>query len=159
ALRAVMLRALWFFGGAIVTFVTFLLLSRNNVTGTREEPPQVKPGVAFTLDKTGAALLAELTRKNVPSEEDGRSPPLKRHLAIILDGLVTSAPTINSEISSHGQITGDFSEEEVDNLVNILRAGALWGPRLQPRPVEEKTIDDGTIPAAKSGTVLVNQIV
>src|SRR5262249_20005867 len=58
-----------------------------------------------------------------------------------------------------GQITGDFSEEEVDNLVNILRAGAIWGPRLQPRTVEEKTIDDGKIPAAKSGTVLVYQIV
>ena len=58
----------------------------------------------------------------------------KRHLAIILDGLVMSAPTINSKITHSGQITGDFTRKEVDSLVNILRSGALPAT-LKPQPV------------------------
>src|SRR5262249_3621842 len=57
----------------------------------------------------------------------------------ILDGLVMSAPTINSEIRERGQITGSFSQREVDNLVNILRAGALPAS-LKQQPVAESTL-------------------
>src|SRR5262249_33720800 len=139
-------------------FVLFLVLTGFNVTGIREEPPQGPPAVAFTFNPSGAALLAALTRKNVPSGDGDQFATVKRHLAIILDGLVLSAPTINSEISSHGQIWGNFSEEELDSLVNIPRAGAGGGPILRPPPVEERALDDAKLPAAGGGTVLVYEI-
>ena len=38
---------------------------------------------------------------------------VKRHLAIVLDGLVQSAPTILSQITTNGQISGSFTQKEV----------------------------------------------
>ena len=97
-----------------------------------------RPAVSFTFNNAGGLLFRDVTRKNIPSDED-KGTPLKRHLAIILDGLIMSAPTINSEISQHGQISGDFTNREVDQLVNILRAGALPAT-LKPQPVSENTM-------------------
>jgi SecD/SecF fusion protein len=97
-----------------------------------------RPAVSFTFNAAGGRLFREVTRKNVPAGEEG-STQVKRHLAIILDGLVMSAPTINSEISTHGQISGSFTNKEVDQLVNILRAGALPAT-LKPQPVSESTM-------------------
>ena len=51
----------------------------------------------------------------------------------------SSAPTINSQITTHGQISGSFTSKEVDSLVNILRAGALPAT-LKPQPVSESTM-------------------
>ncbi len=83
-----------------------------------------RPAVSFTFNNEGGALFGELTGKNVPSAgTTGDDTSNKRHLAIILDGLVMSAPTINSQITTHGQISGSFTSKEVDELVNILRAG------------------------------------
>jgi SecD/SecF fusion protein len=97
----------------------------------------VRPSVHFTFNETGGELFGTLTRKNIPS---GSGPEdVKRHLAIVLDGLIMSAPTINSEIRTQGQITGSFTRKEVDNLVNILRAGALPAT-LKPQPVSESTM-------------------
>jgi preprotein translocase subunit SecD len=48
-----------------------------------------------------------------------------RRLAIVLDGSVASAPTINSQISDQGVITGRFTAMEADELAKVLRAGAL----------------------------------
>jgi SecD/SecF fusion protein len=98
-----------------------------------------RPAVSFTFNNKGGNLFREVTRKNVPSGEEAGLAGVKRHLAIILDGLVMSAPTINSEISTHGQISGSFTSKEVDNLVNILRAGALPAT-LKPQPVSENTM-------------------
>src|SRR5262249_40060400 len=81
-----------------------------------------------------------LTGKNVPSAgTTGDDTSNKRHLAIILDGLVMSAPTINSQITTHGQISGSFTSREVDELVNILRSGALPAT-LKQQPVSESTM-------------------
>ena len=48
-----------------------------------------------------------------------------RRLAIVLDGSVASAPTIQSQIGDQGVITGRFSVQEADELAKVLRAGAL----------------------------------
>jgi preprotein translocase subunit SecD len=96
-----------------------------------------RPAVHFTFTAEGGELFANLTRKNVPSGPGGEQ--FKRHLAIILDGQVMSAPTIISEIRQGGQITGNFTKKEVDNLVNILRAGAL-PTHLKPIPVSETEV-------------------
>ena len=97
------------------------------------------PAVHFSFAAEGGDLFGNLTRKNVPSGGPEESQ-VKRHLAIILDGQIMSAPTINSEIRDHGQITGKFTKKEVDNLANILRAGALPA-RLKPQPVSETTVE------------------
>lgn len=127
-------RVLWLLVGAIATFVMFLILDRNYPREPRVEP---RPVVDFDLNARGGELLAALTRKNVPSTNDGITP-VKRHLAIILDGLVLSVPTVNSEVSSKGRIDGNFLEEEIDSLVNILNAGATKSKQPDSRDVTTK---------------------
>ncbi len=71
--------------------------------------------VLFTLNTRGAVAFARVTRENIG-----------RRFAIVLDNKVMSAPVIRSEIpGGHGQITGDFSIEEVNRLALLLRSGAL----------------------------------
>ncbi|MBN2097456.1 MAG: protein translocase subunit SecD [Candidatus Omnitrophica bacterium] len=88
---------------------------------------QIHPFISFTLNSQGGRRFARLTKENIG-----------RELAIILDGKVKSAPTIESEIpSGKGQITGRFSEDEAADLALVLRTGAL------PAPIqveEERTV-------------------
>jgi SecD/SecF fusion protein len=99
------------------------------------EGPDEKGGLAvhFTFDTEGGNRFYDLTSKNKP---DGG---FYRHLAIVLDDLIMSAPTINSPIRESGQISGNFTKPEVDQLVNILRSGALPAT-LKPLPVSESSI-------------------
>jgi protein-export membrane protein SecD len=46
-------------------------------------------------------------------------------MAIVLDGVVLSAPTIQGQISDTGQITGQFTQEEAESLAVQMRYGAL----------------------------------
>ncbi|MFP6665905.1 MAG: protein translocase subunit SecD [Pirellulales bacterium] len=105
--------------------------------------------VDFRFRTQGAKRFGELTRRIV--SEDQKSSR-KHHLAIILDGELLSAPTLNSVITDAGQITGNFSKEEVDWLVGVLNAGSLPA-RLNKIPISERkisptlgqqTIDAGT---------------
>jgi preprotein translocase subunit SecD len=72
------------------------------------------PDVQFTLNPPGADKFKRETGRNVG-----------KRLAIILDGIVASAPTIQSQIGSEGVITGRFTAQEADELSKVLRAGAL----------------------------------
>jgi SecD/SecF fusion protein len=113
-------------------------ISGNYLTSARRSQDKyMKPSVAFEFDATGAGMFRDVTRKNVPDEAHGRR--FYRHLAIVLDGLIMSAPTINSVIESRGEISGGFTVEEVNKLVNILRSGALPAT-LKPQPVSESTM-------------------
>ena len=58
----------------------------------------------------------------------------------ILDGKVVSAPTIQSQIFGNGQITGDFTVAETNELALVLRAGALPAPLVI---LEERSIGPG----------------
>ncbi len=74
-----------------------------------------RPQVAFELNAEGADIFSEVTAKNI-----------KKRLAIVMDGKVKSAPTIQTEIGGgSGVITGDFSLEETVFLANVLKSGAL----------------------------------
>ncbi|MFP4172134.1 MAG: protein translocase subunit SecD [Candidatus Hydrogenedentota bacterium] len=53
-------------------------------------------------------------------------------MAIVLDGRVVSAPTIQSPITSSGQITGDFTQEEAQDLAIALNSGSM------PVPIREE---------------------
>jgi len=78
------------------------------------DPQTNSPDIQFTLNPGGAEKFKRETGRNVG-----------RRLAIILDGSVESAPTINSQISDSGVIQGRFSTQEADDLAKVLRAGAL----------------------------------
>ena len=73
-----------------------------------------QPVVQFLLTAEGAQLFGKATGDNVG-----------RGLAIVLDGKVVSAPRINSRITDSGIIEGNFSDQEVQDLVTTLRSGAL----------------------------------
>jgi SecD/SecF fusion protein len=96
-------------------------------------PKTFDPSVDFSLNSAGAQVFGKITRRNKPSQNN------TRHLAIILDEQVMSAPTIQSEITSRGQITGRFDRKTVERQVHILRSGAL-SAQLVEKPVSENTI-------------------
>jgi len=75
------------------------------------------PAVNFQLSRSGAVAFGKLTEANIGKQ-----------LAIVLDDAVESAPTIRSRITSHGQITGRFTFQEVEDLAIALRSGALPAP-------------------------------
>ncbi|MFH1462079.1 MAG: protein translocase subunit SecD [bacterium] len=73
--------------------------------------------VSFKLDASGARQFKELTGNNIG-----------KNLAIVIDNVVYSAPTIQSAIGAQGQISGNFSAEEANDLALVLRSGALLAP-------------------------------
>ncbi len=73
-----------------------------------------RPAVGFELKSEAASKFAEFTSKNIG-----------KRLAIVLEDEVVSAPVIRSRISDRGQITGNFTPQEVRDLALILRTGAL----------------------------------
>lgn len=93
-----------------------------------------KPCIHFSFNRKGGQLFAALTGDNLP---DPVQPELKNQLGIILDGTMYSAPNILAVISDQGQITGNFSHQDVDNIVECLNAGSL---PVNLRIVEERTV-------------------
>lgn len=86
-----------------------------------------EPYVSLTFDSKGARLFSQITGQNI-----------RRRLAILLDGVVESAPVIRERIpSGRAQITGKFSVEEANDLAIVLRAGALPAP---VNVIEERTV-------------------
>jgi preprotein translocase subunit SecD len=72
------------------------------------------PAIGFSLNSEGARKFGTATEANI-----GRA------LAIVLDGRVTSAPVIQSRISDEGRISGQFTQQEAQDLSLTLRSGAL----------------------------------
>jgi SecD/SecF fusion protein len=94
--------------------------------------------VSFKFNTRGGDLFYDVTNQNRPDKRGGQDQ-FYRHLAIILDNEVMSAPRLITAIQTDGQITGNFTSKEVNQLVSILRAGALPAT-LKPLPVSENTI-------------------
>ncbi|MFQ6082825.1 MAG: protein translocase subunit SecD [Candidatus Aminicenantia bacterium] len=84
------------------------------------------PAVSFTLNSAGAKRFEKATSENIG-----------RPLAIVLDGKVQSAPTIQARISDSGIIHGRFTLKEAEDLALVLRAGAL--------PASIKYLEERTI--------------
>lgn len=73
-----------------------------------------QPTVSFQIRSQDANAFGQFTGNNVG-----------RRMAIVLDGNVVSAPTINQRISTDGQISGQFTVEEASDLALVLRSGSL----------------------------------
>lgn len=79
------------------------------------EPQTNQPVVNVEFDQNGTRIWADYTTKNVGKQ-----------IAIVLDGVVQSAPSIREPIPDGStQISGSFSAAEVKRLAAILEAGAL----------------------------------
>lgn len=104
------------------------------LTGAALETARVETGgeyglpvVSFRFHPDAASTFANLTGANVG-----------KHMAIVLDGTVYSAPLIKSRISGgSGIIEGQFAMEDAKNLAIVLRAGSLPAP---VRIIEERTV-------------------
>ena len=94
-------------------------VSHDSMTGA--------PEIAFSLDSEGGKIFGQITTANVG-----------HRLAIILDGDVVSAPTINGPIpSGNGNITGSFDEKEAASL-----ASSLQNPLKTPlHIIEQRGVD------------------
>jgi len=107
------------------TLLTGAELTRAEVQADPNSPGNWQVAIEFTA--TGTRIFGEVTEQNVG-----------RHLAIVLDGNVYSAPRINERIpGGRAVITGQFTVDEARDLAIVLRAGAL------PAPVtilEERTV-------------------
>ena len=99
-----------------------------------------QPNVSFTLDRLGAQKFGRTTTDNVG-----------KRIAIVLDNKVLSAPSIREPITGgSGNISGNFSFQEVTDLALLLRSGALPTPL---NIVEERTVGpDLGEDSIKSGT-------
>ena len=76
------------------------------------------PEVSMSMNAEGANVWARLTKENIGKQ-----------VAIVLDGMVYSYPTVQSEISGgSSQITGNFTLEEAEDLANVLKSGKLPAP-------------------------------
>ena len=76
--------------------------------------------VSLTFNSEGTSAFAAVTSRVTSLPEPNNQ------LAIVLDGLVVSAPRINEAIpSGTAQITGSFTQLEAKDLANVLKYGAL----------------------------------
>ena len=85
------------------------------------------PHVSLEFNKDGAKLFADITGANID-----------RQLAIVLDGVVQSAPVIRTRIpDGRAIIEGSFNADDAKLLATVLRAGALPAP---VKIIEERTV-------------------
>jgi preprotein translocase subunit SecD len=85
--------------------------------------------IQFWLNDKGTEKFGELTSKLAVRHEP---------LGIFFDGKYITSPAVQSAITQgEGVITGQFTLEEAQNIVNVLNAGAL--------PVEVKTVEETTV--------------
>lgn len=114
--------------------VTGSYLARAYVT----QDERLQPAVGFIFNRLGARKFGNLTGDHLPEEGGG----FRYRLAIVLDNMVMSAPSINSQIRESGIIEGGssgFKQEEVRYLINVLKSGSLPAT-LNPVPLLEETI-------------------
>ncbi len=96
--------------------------------------------VHFSFKPKAASRFYALTSANLPDKNLPDNSVFKfRNLCIVLDGKLMSHPTVNSAISDSGQISGNFSQADVDWLVNVLNAGSLPAS-LNKTPISQQQI-------------------
>jgi SecD/SecF fusion protein len=107
-------------------------------------------GFQINLEMTsdGADVLAAVTEKMIG-----------KPLAIVLDGKLYSAPTVNGVLSNRAQITGSYSQREAIDLANVLNNPLAVELRVDQMYEVGPTLAEGTrdssINAAKWGAILV----
>lgn len=93
----------------------------------------LRPSILGEWNDEGALLMSQLTTAHPPDSGF--------RVAIIFDGIIVSAPAVRDRVSRHFEITGNFTDEEVGEMVSMLRRGCLPA-RLDPSPVFEQFTAD-----------------
>lgn len=109
------------------------------------------PYISMTMTGEAATKWATLTRNNSPQgDKKGRS------IAVVMDNMVYSAPTVNGEIKGgQSQITGNFTVEEANTLAAVLSAGKLPAPaRIVEESVVGPTLGQEAIDSGLMSTVI-----
>jgi preprotein translocase subunit SecD len=89
-----------------------------------------QPIVSFKFNSSGSRKFAQATTEHV-----------KEPFAIVLDNKVISAPVIQEPITGgQGQISGNYTVQQANDLAILLRAGALPAPLTI---IEERTVGPG----------------
>ena len=103
-------------------------LEGDVVTDAKDQFDQFgRPEVSMSMNSEGAREWAQLTKANV-----GKA------VAIVLDGVVYSAPRVNGEISGgQSSISGNFTIEDTKDLANTLKSGRMPAPA---RIVQEEVV-------------------
>lgn len=73
--------------------------------------------VNFVFNPEGGEKFYDLTRRNI-----------HRHIAMIVDGAVVSAPRVSTPIGAKGYIHGNFTTESATQLALLLKSGAFVAP-------------------------------
>ena len=103
--------------------------------------------VTLEFDSEGAGALAEASTELSALPECGSGATPCNAFAIVLDGVVVSAPRFNEPIlGGQAQIEGDFNAEEARDLANVLKYGAL--------PVTLDVVDITSVSATVGGDQL-----
>ena len=88
------------------------------ITDARVQYNGASPEVSMSMSAEAAKIWARITKDNI-----------NRQVAIVLDNMVYSHPVVNTEITGgNSQITGNFTLEEAEDLVNVLKSGTLPAP-------------------------------
>ena len=105
------------------------LLSGSNITKADARNDTFKGNaVGLTFDAEGRKIFANITGKYA---ENGPQNPTgaPRQLAIVLDGIVQSAPWLKAHITNGAaEISGNFTISEVREMKNMLNSGAMPAP-------------------------------
>ena len=104
-------------------------LEGDVITDAKDQFDQVtgQPQVSMSMNTDGARRWAALTKANID-----------KALAIVLDGVVYSAPRVNGEITGgQSSITGSFTIEDTKDLANTLKSGRMPAPA---RIVQEEVV-------------------
>ena len=103
-------------------------LEGDVITDAKDQFDQYgRPEVSMTMNSDGARLWAAITKAN-----------LGKAVAIVLDGLVYTAPRINTEITGgSSSISGSFTIEDTKDLANTLKSGRMPAPA---RIVQEEVV-------------------
>jgi len=100
-----------------------------------------KPIISFETKPESSQKFAEITTRLVG-----------KPLAIFLDGLPISAPTVQTPITGgEGQITGSFTSDQTRELAGLLNSGAL--------PIPVKLIEQRTVQASLGETAVNASVV
>ena len=105
------------------------VLDGGVITSARVNYNQMSGGaeVSMTMNSTGAARWEVVTEQTIG-----------RQIAIVMDGSVYSYPNVENKIAGgSSQITGNFTQEEADDLATVLKSGKLNTPA---RIVQEQVV-------------------
>jgi len=117
-----------------------LNLRERGFTGEDLEPA----GISSGPDPAGAlAVLYELKDGLKAEYAAWTEKYIGKASAIVLNGVVQSAPVFRSKIPGVGQISGSFTRQEVDDLVIVLKSGSL--------PIAPKFVVEEPLPASEFG--------